>query len=71
MIAILVIFQMISQMIVQTAHQKQILTAAITPQTTQQMMKSILILKDKEYIDSLIHSIYNLLINLLYSRFFF
>ena len=67
MIAILAIFQMI----VQKAQVIPTQTAAITPQTTQQMMKSILILKDKEYIDSLIHSIYNLLIHLLYSRFFF
>lgn len=63
------IFQNFQMMIVQTAQ--VIPTAAITPQTTQQMMKSILILKDKEYIESLIHSIYNFLINLLYGRFFF
>lgn len=67
----IVIFQNFQMMIVQTAHQKQILTAAITPQTTQQIQKSILILKDKEYIESLIHSIYNFLINLLYGCFFF
>jgi hypothetical protein len=68
MIAILVIFQ-ISQMIVQIAHPKP--TAAITLQNNQQMMKNILILKDKDYIDSCIHSINYFLISLLYNCFFF
>ena len=49
MIAILVIFQ-ISQMIQVIVQVIQI--AAITPQNNQQMMKNILILKDKDYIDS-------------------
>jgi hypothetical protein len=69
MIAILAIFQ-ISQMI-QKVHQKPTPIAAITPQNNQQMMKNILILKDKDYIDSCIHSINYFLISLLYNSFFF
>lgn len=68
MIAILVIFQ-ISQMIQVIVQVIQI--AAITPQNNQQMMKNILILKDKDYTDSCIHSINYFLISLLYNCFFF
>ena len=46
--------------------QKPTQIAAINPQTIPQMMKSIFNLKDKENIESLIHSTDYLLIHLLY-----
>ena len=70
MIVILTVSQMI-QVIVQTVHQKQIQTAAITHQNIQQMKKSIINQKGEGSADSCIHSTYNFLINLLYGGFFF
>lgn len=70
MIAIMTVHQMIHMIqIVQL-----ILIVAITPQNFQNfqpMMKNIINQKDKDFTDSLIHSVYNFLINLLYRSFFF
>lgn len=58
------------QVIILVILQKPIQIAAITPQTIPQMMKSIFNLKDKENIESLIHSTNYLLIHLLNGSFF-
>lgn len=52
-------------------NQKPTQIAVINPLKFQQMMKSIFNLKDKEFIESLIHSTDYFLIHLLYSCFFF
>lgn len=52
MIAILTVSQMIAIHMIQKLQAKQIAIPAITHQSIPQMMKSIINIKDKDFIDS-------------------